>query len=181
MKYLIFLALCLITLIQAFSPDETEKFRQEALDQHNIFRKDQCAASLERSPAMDIEAQAYCQNMSQSGSFIHSGRIDYGETSYQKIPYERTDNGKSSMTFSFNILSSLLGSTPVIHWYQERVNYTVANPSAALHFTQLVWSASKLLGVGLCTVANNGFMVVALYFPRGNYENQFEKNVGCKK
>lgn len=78
-----------------------------------------------------------------------------------------------------DLLSSLLGATPVIHWYQERVNYTSSDPSRALHFTQLVWKTTTMLGVGFCPVANNGFIAVALYWPRGNYENQFLQNVAC--
>lgn len=94
MIYLICLALCLITSTQAFDKDEIENFRREAFAQHNTYRGEQCAPSLTRNDSLDRDAQAYCESMAISGNFTHSGRTDCGETSYQKIPYEKTkDNG----------------------------------------------------------------------------------------
>ncbi len=78
-----------------------------------------------------------------------------------------------------NIYLFILGATPVIFWYNEKSNYTVANPERTLHFTQVVWKATKYIGVGVCDMSNNGIVVVVNYSPRGNYENQFAQNVGC--
>jgi len=36
-----------------------------------------------------------------------------------------------------------------------------------------------MLGVGICAIPSKGLIVVANYYPRGNYENQFAQNVGC--
>jgi len=46
------------------------------------------------------------------------------------------------------------------------------------HFTQLVWKGSKQLGVGIA-FANGGktAVVVANYYPPGNYLGQFPQNV----
>jgi hypothetical protein len=66
-----------------------------------------------------------------------------------------------------------------MYWYIERANYTVAHPGRALHYTQLVWKATKSIGIGVCDIPTNGLMVVVNYYPRGNYENQFAQNVGC--
>jgi hypothetical protein len=75
----------------------------------------------------------------------------------------------------------ILGATPVTLWYSEKSNYTVTNPGRTLHFTQLVWKLTKIIGVGVCDIPNNGIVVVVNYYPRGNYENQFAHNVGCSK
>lgn len=46
------------------------------------------------------------------------------------------------------------------------------------HFTQVVWKNTKNLGVGVA-FANNGnkAIVVANYFPPGNYQGQFGAHV----
>ena len=38
--------------------------------------------------------------MAQTGNFAHSNRTDLGETSYQKIPSDPTDNGRYEFRIS---------------------------------------------------------------------------------
>jgi glioma pathogenesis-related protein 2 len=68
---------------------------------------------------------------------------------------------------------------PVKAWFAEKVNYTSADYNKTLHFTQIVWKATKLLGVGLSFTANGGAIAVCNYYPRGNYLGQFVQNVDC--
>lgn len=67
----------------------------------------------------------------------------------------------------------------ISQWYEEIKLYDYKNPVLAnttRHFTQLVWKKTKKLGFGI--VENNGFTVaVAVYYPVGNIEGDFEKNV----
>ena len=74
----------------------------------------------------------------------------------------------------------ILGATPVITWFAERSQYTTANPEKALHFTQVVWKNTRLFGLGVCNTTDDGIIFVANYYPRGNYKDQFVKNVLCK-
>ena len=47
------------------------------------------------------------------------------------------------------------------------------------HFTQVVWKDSRRLGVGIA-FGNSGrtAIIVANYYPRGNYQGQFAQQVG---
>lgn len=92
-SYFILVCFALITINQALSTDQINSFQQEALAQHNILRKKECAGPLQQNSQLDKEAQEYCEQMASSGNFTHSGRVNYGETSYQKIPSESSDNG----------------------------------------------------------------------------------------
>ena len=48
------------------------------------------------------------------------------------------------------------------------------------HFTQVVWSSSRELGIGKATGTHNGIpciYIVARYRPPGNFEGQFQTEV----
>ena len=48
------------------------------------------------------------------------------------------------------------------------------------HFTQVVWSSSRELGIGKATGTHNGIpciYIVARYRPSGNYDGQFQTEV----
>ncbi|XP_066910416.1 uncharacterized protein [Clytia hemisphaerica] len=72
-------------------------------------------------------------------------------------------------------------------WYEEIKDWDfdtnarkASSPSSAMvgHFTQMVWKASTLLGVGIATnPANNAIFIVAKYRSIGNYGGQYGANV----
>jgi hypothetical protein len=87
--------------------------------------------------------------------------------------------------FSFfslnNLLKLILGSKATQSWYDEIKYYDFNRPGfsgSTGHFTQVVWKGSKQLGVGI-GFGNNGrtAVVVANYYPPGNYLGQFPQNV----
>lgn len=45
------------------------------------------------------------------------------------------------------------------------------------HFSQLVWSNSKELGIGTAQSKSGNFFLVARYNPPGNIDGQFNDNV----
>lgn len=64
-------------------------------------------------------------------------------------------------------------------WYNEvsKYNYRrAAFSSATGHFTQVVWSSTKYLGIGVAR-SKKGVYVCGNYDPRGNVVGQFVKNV----
>ena len=68
-------------------------------------------------------------------------------------------------------------------WYDEIKSYDFNNPKFSDdtgHFTQLVWKATKLLGVGYKIVTDKSMYkiyVVAQYSPEGNVEGLYSENV----
>lgn len=67
-------------------------------------------------------------------------------------------------------------------WYNAKSVYNwrepLSSPTAANSFSQLLWKASRKIGVGVAT-KRNGNVVVALYGPPGNIlsEKAFFENV----
>ncbi|CAF1539350.1 unnamed protein product [Adineta ricciae] len=165
MQYFIVFSIFLSLYLQNSYARDDEQFRQEVLNQHNVYRKEQCASSLQRNTTLDQIAQKWSNTLAGLGHLMHSNTTIYGENSYLEIPFNAV---------KYN------GARPVEAWYSERSNYTIDNLEAALHFTQVVWKDSKMIGIGISDVPkNNGLIVVVNYYPRGNYKNQFAKNVGC--
>jgi pathogenesis-related protein 1 len=63
-------------------------------------------------------------------------------------------------------------------WYEEKKIYKhgkfgEGNWHGVGHYTQMVWKNTKEVGVGIAICKNGGLMVVASYYPAGNYIGQF--------
>lgn len=67
------------------------------------------------------------------------------------------------------------------NWYSEEKFYDYNRPgfsSKTGHFTALVWKSSKLVGIGVAwSTQKKWWVIVANYYPAGNVQNQFAKNV----
>ncbi|CAF5205084.1 unnamed protein product, partial [Rotaria magnacalcarata] len=65
-------------------------------------------------------------------------------------------------------------------WYREceRHDFNVDLQENSLHFSQLVWKGTREVGFGRCqTPDKKHWYGVAVYFPPGNYPNQYMENV----
>ena len=74
----------------------------------------------------------------------------------------------------------------VTRWYDEEIDYDYATgetktPFAPiLHFTQIVWKATR--EVGMATAVGHGKLIaVARYSPAGNTKGLFQENVHPRK
>ena len=73
------------------------------------------------------------------------------------------------------------GGMPVTSWYDEIKDYDFKNGKSKGgvigHFTQVVWKGTQYVGMGVASKDNNNYFVVANYFPAGNWDGQYTKNV----
>jgi len=91
LKYFSLFFAYLLVVIQGL---DTERYRQEALAQHNTYRVQCKADPLQRNSTLDQIAQKWCEQLASTNQFSHSGAIDYGENSYKKTPFDFVnDNG----------------------------------------------------------------------------------------
>lgn len=66
-----------------------------------------------------------------------------------------------------------------IAWYGEKQDYTYGPISSrdygktTGHYTQMIWENSKEVGVGVAKCADGALIVVANYFPAGNYVGEY--------
>lgn len=145
------------------------QFQQEALEEHNQLRARHGVQLLELREELCAAAQQYADHLAASGRFEHSGDPRFGENLYWGW-------------------SSLPGWVPgggeaVASWYAEGEAYDYSRePPAdtpAGHFTQLVWSGSSAMGVGLAASAERAgkWVVVVKYDPPGNWLGRYSANV----
>lgn len=77
---------------------DVDRYRREALAQHNTYRAQCSVDPLQANATLDAIAQNWCANLSTSNKFDHSGAIEYGENSYKKTPWDfNNDNGRLAM------------------------------------------------------------------------------------
>lgn len=110
-------------------------------------------------------AQQWAQKMANSNQMRHSNNAKYGENIY--------------MTTNTKITDSEAVKRATKSWYDEQAKYNyrlAAFASSTGHFTQVVWKASKNLGIGVAR-SNKGVYVCANYNPRGNVIGRFTQNV----
>jgi len=75
----------------------------------------------------------------------------------------------------------IIGEEPTTSWYNGNRYYNFDQGGFSTDtgsFTQVVWKASKLLGVGIAfTDDGHSAYIVAQYTPAGNYGNLYQQNV----
>ncbi|CAL1294823.1 unnamed protein product, partial [Larinioides sclopetarius] len=118
-------------------------------------------------------SQEWANRISAEDHFHHSNHQQYGENLF--VIY-----------MSNNSLPVLTAQQVVESWYSEHVFYpfdgyiTRDIISKAGHFTQVIWSNSRELGIGKAVSKNNRLYIVANYYPAGNILRKFTENVPPK-
>ena len=153
----------------ALNDDKTEftKFQTDALKTHNMYRMKHGVADLVLCPDLCALSQQYADKLARTDSFQHSGDPDLGENLY--------------WSWSSDPAWQCGGQEPVVSWYEESSGYCYdkePRDSQSGHFTQLVWSQSSKLGVGVRKSNKTGkFYVVMKYDPPGNIIGSYTKHV----
>jgi len=153
----------------ALSQEKTEfsKFQTEALKTHNMYREKHGVEGLVLCQQLCARAQQYADRLASTDTFEHSGDPDLGENLY--------------WSWSSDPSWECGGREPVVSWYEESAGYSYHTEPAdtqAGHFTQLVWSDSRQLGVGVRKSKKTGkFYVVMKYDPPGNVIGSYTRHV----
>jgi len=168
-------ALARLADIALNSAEETEvefsKFQTEALATHNRYRALHGVAALALDIELNARAQQYADTLASTDTFEHSGDPDLGENLY--------------WSWSSDPAWRCGGEEPVSSWYDECRGYRYEvepRETDTGHFTQLVWAASRHLGVGVSQSAKTGrFYVVMKYDPPGNVIGSYTRHVNRPK
>jgi len=143
------------------------KFAKDAVNSHNKYRTQHGVAPLSLDLELCKHAQQYAETLANSCTFQHSGDPDYGENLY--------------WAWSSDPSFQIKGSEAVDSWYEESLNNYDYNreplDTESGHFTQLVWSVSRRLGVGIARSTAGRHIVVMKYDPPGNYVGQYTNHV----
>jgi uncharacterized protein YkwD len=139
-----------------------KKWLNQALKGHNFYRKKHGVPSLTLSDELCQIAQAWANKIAADEKMQHS-QNGYGEN----IHWCSGDVPK--------------GTSPVKHWYSEFKDYDYKKDAdfqpGTGHFTQVVWKATKELGIAKAKGSKGDTYVVAIYNPAGNFMGQLNDNV----
>ena len=85
-----------------------------------------------------------------------------------------------NLYFLFSATSLPSTADVVGAWYNQIEDYDFNNPGwqqEAVSFTQVVWAATSVIGVGIASGDGGRNYVVVNYLQPGNVNGQFEENV----
>ncbi|XP_027058601.1 ectin-like isoform X3 [Pocillopora damicornis] len=158
---------------------EPSGFQKDCLEVHNCYRGFHNAPPLRWSAELTRAAQEWADYLASRDEFVHDPTLEakgQGENLYYKSPSKRLCNYGE---FGPECLSC---GEIVTRWYDEEIDYDYATgetktPFAPiLHFTQIVWKATR--EVGMATAVGHGKLIaVARYSPAGNTKGLFQENV----
>uniref|UniRef100_A0A0K0EZN7 CAP domain-containing protein (inferred by orthology to a zebrafish protein) n=1 Tax=Strongyloides venezuelensis TaxID=75913 RepID=A0A0K0EZN7_STRVS len=146
-----------------FWANNYKDYRLRVIQEINLLRLMHNACYLVESSELNKLAQIYVVKMVNRNPSIKSTYKSYGII-------------KKVLTLEELTLT-------VSHWYYERDFYSFAFNSArfmAKHFAQMVWNSST--SIGAAVLRNNKlFYIVVFFYPKGNIEGQYGRNVFRKK
>jgi len=142
------------------------------LQQHNAFRDDHGAPPLELDDDLCDSAQAHADDLAASGTVSRS-LTGHGENIYY---------GCSCHQYSKEVLEA------VTTWYAQGDGFHYGlpdDPTQSVEFTQMLWAATKRLGIGIATRNRENALfetyVVCHYEPKGNTPGMFHINIGRER
>uniref|UniRef100_A0A7E4UX96 SCP domain-containing protein n=1 Tax=Panagrellus redivivus TaxID=6233 RepID=A0A7E4UX96_PANRE len=143
-----------------------ELCRNEVLERSNKYRALHSAEPLILDDALNTFAQ------------------EWADESAKKDKVEPRAKETQKYGENITVLSQIIGeeSCPLKAWYTEYDSFDWDNmeKESTRHFTQLVWKASKKLGVGVARSEQGNWYVVCNYDPPGNVPGKFGDNVKLK-
>ncbi|XP_065345974.1 uncharacterized protein LOC135943395 isoform X1 [Cloeon dipterum] len=147
------------------------EFISDCIRWHNIFRQKHSADQITMSSQLCAYAQAWANHLAHTNTFYYRNDRQIGQNLFC-----RPTGPQAHVEIS--------GRDVALHWYGAMRQYDFfkepdrlhANVNAG-HFTQLVWVSTKQLGLGKAQSRNGRVIVVANYYPPGNVNGLYQKNV----
>ena len=145
----------------------------DMLKQHNYHRARHCAPPLVISQRLNRIAQSYAEYLAATSTFEHSGNKLGDKALGENLYMEWISRGRAPINVDKCVAS----------WYNEVALHDFDRPKFSKetgHFTQMVWKATKSMGVGVAhSPDGREVYIVTNYYPQGNIVNAgyFEANV----
>eukprot|EP01062_Namystynia_karyoxenos_P047060 TRINITY_DN35397_c0_g1_i1.p1 TRINITY_DN35397_c0_g1~~TRINITY_DN35397_c0_g1_i1.p1 ORF type:complete len:571 (+),score=121.06 TRINITY_DN35397_c0_g1_i1:67-1713(+) len=141
-----------------------DEAQRAALSAHNKLRARHGAQPLQVSPSCQQNAAMQAENCAGTGVLSHGNK---------------PGQGQNCAMLSGPITDAGAVTKAVQMWYDEIRDWQPGGgfSPATGHFTQVVWKATKEVGVAVARDRNQRVWVVANYAPPGNMRGQFSANV----
>ena len=145
------------------SPESIESYKLDLINQINNYRKSHGTQKLINDTKIDNISQKFALKLAKKG------KLDYSSNEYQGQILGETVY-KSQNYFAPLKLAKVL--------YDENVEYNYkSDDPEPNNFTQMVWKNSTHVGFGMAKSNDGKYFYVINYFPTGNIDGEFKKNV----
>ena len=145
------------------SPESIESYKLDLINQINNYRKVHGTQKLINDSKIDNIAQKFASKLAKKG------KLDYSSNEYQGQILGETVY-KSQNYFAPLKLAKVL--------YDENAEYNYkSDDPEPNNFTQMVWKNSTHVGFGIAKSNDGKYFYVINYFPTGNIDGEFKKNV----
>ena len=149
-------------LIQSKNTKVSKLTRQEKLEiisVHNQWRAEVGVDSLQWSDELASEAQAWAEKLAKRGCRIKHSKTPHGEniywSTYESTPKQVVDAWASEKKY----------------YHGKKIKESKIKKYG--HYTQMVWSKTKLVGCGKAKCRNGNEIWVCNYSPPGNYIGEY--------
>ncbi|KAF4518471.1 hypothetical protein B566_EDAN006476 [Ephemera danica] len=143
---------------------DADDFARDGLRVHNEYRRKHGVPELVLNDELCAYAIEWARNLAKEDRFLHRPEAKYGENIFSVWSSDSNVSAREACDY----------------WYKEIRNHTFGMEPRVLmtpHFSQMIWKASRELGLGVARGKNGRVFVVANYHPRGNVVGQFVANV----
>jgi hypothetical protein len=140
---------------------------QKILEHHNLVRKEVGTPNLTWSRDLAQFAQEWADKLAKNGCRMEHRK----QPKIKNEPVGENLFWGGDASFYHPIDASL-------SWYEEKRIYKygkfgLGNWHAYGHYTQMIWKSTRQVGVGVAICKNGEILVVANYFPAGNYLDRY--------
>lgn len=150
---------------------EDEEFLDEMTEEHNKLRSVHLAPPLVKNRNISLQAKALAIQLASEANLRHSDKAS------------RPDQGENLAMGCTSSGPGITAKDAAKEWYDEVCShnfYNQAYQDKSGHFSQLVWNATRELGVGKAMGTKFGMnctFIVARYRPLGNIGSEFADDV----
>ena len=147
-----------------YNVNDFSDYQQKSLISHNKFRKEHHVPELQLNKELCEISKKYAEHLAKNDLFEHSWARFKGAPMGENL----------FMAHGFKPPAE----DAVKDWYSEIkfYNFKKGTGNGIGHFTQVVWKDTKYMGVYMAQKGKD-YYVVANYFPAGNIDGTFTKNV----
>ncbi|KAL9975334.1 hypothetical protein ACROYT_G012487 [Oculina patagonica] len=150
---------------------EDEDFIDQMVEEHNKLRSIHLSPPLVKNRNMSLQAKALAIQLASEANLRHSDKAS------------RPDQGENLAMGCTSSGPGITAKDAAKEWYDEVCShnfYDQAYQDKSGHFSQLVWNATRELGVGKAMGTKFGMnctFIVARYRPLGNIGSEFANDV----
>ena len=145
------------------SSESIESYKKDLINQINKYRNEHGSPKLINDIKIDNIAQKFVSKLAKKG------KLDYSSNEYQGQILGETVYKSQNYFAPLKLAKTLYDEN-------SKYNYKSDDPEPN-NFSQMVWKSSTHIGFGIAKSNDGKYFYVINYFPTGNVDGEFKKNV----